>query len=73
MGFSDAQADRRPKRRCGSRSRIGLVLTTFRGAMQVPAKIVRRGRKILVKFPARHHLVRILACTWAPMLLADST
>lgn len=37
-------------------------------AMQIPAKVVRRGRRILVKLPARHHLVRALASTWAQML-----
>jgi hypothetical protein len=40
-------------------------------AMQIPAKIVRRGREILVKLPARHHLVRALANTWALMLSPD--
>jgi hypothetical protein len=42
-------------------------------AMQIPARIVRRGRKILVQLPARHHLVRMLARTWARMRSADST
>jgi hypothetical protein len=37
-------------------------------AMHIPAKIVRCGRRILVKLPARHHLVRALARTWAQML-----
>ena len=37
-------------------------------AMQIPARIKRWGNRILVEFPARHHLVASLAKTWAPML-----
>jgi hypothetical protein len=37
-------------------------------AMQIPARIKRWGDRVLVEFPARHHLVASLAKTWAPML-----
>jgi hypothetical protein len=47
------------------------ICRLVRCAMQIPARIVRRGRKILVKLPDRHHLVRALATTWAQMLPVD--
>lgn len=37
-------------------------------AMQIPARIKRWGDRVLVEFPARHHLIASLATTWAPML-----
>lgn len=37
-------------------------------AMQIPARIKRWGDRVLVEFPARHHLIAALAKTWAPML-----
>ena len=48
------------------------ICRLVRCAMQIPAKIVRRGQKILVKLPARHHLVRALSTTWAQMLPVDT-
>ena len=37
-------------------------------AMQIPARIKRWGTRVLVQFPARHHLIAALAKTWAPMI-----
>lgn len=37
-------------------------------AMQIPARIRRLGNKILVEFPARHHLVAALSRSWPEML-----
>jgi hypothetical protein len=48
------------------------ICRLVRCAMQIPAKIERCGRRILVKFPARHHLILALANTWALMLPPDS-
>jgi DDE family transposase len=37
-------------------------------AMQIPARIKKCGRRTLVEFPARHHVIASLVKTWAPML-----
>lgn len=47
------------------------ICRLVRCAMQIPARIVRRGRKVLVKLPARHYLVSALARTWARMRSPD--
>jgi len=37
-------------------------------AMQIPARIRKLGKKIIVEFPARHHLVAALSRSWPEML-----
>jgi hypothetical protein len=48
------------------------ICRLVRCAMQIPAKIEKYGRRIVVKFPARHHLVHALASTWTQMLSVDT-
>lgn len=43
--------------------RIGLKRLVHQ-AMQIPARIIRRGQQLIVELPQRHHLVRLLEQNW---------
>jgi hypothetical protein len=46
--------------------RIGLKRLVHR-AMQIPARIIRRGTRLIVELPQRHYLVRLLEQSWAAL------
>lgn len=46
--------------------RIGLKRLVHQ-AMQIPARIIRRGEQLIVELPQKHHLVRLLERSWAAL------
>jgi hypothetical protein len=46
--------------------RVGLKRLVHR-AMQIPARIIRRGERLIVELPQRHYLVRLLEQSWAAL------